>query len=107
MCIHMYNGKPPFGIAIPCIAEDPRIAKRILYSMLYLTNKTFITLHYETKKEESDNRFSCGERLLLLIFIINVNLFAYVRVEFVSMLLRMDIANKGLFLLFILPAMEF
>jgi len=60
------------------------------------------------KKEESDNRFGCGKRLLLLlIFIIDVNLFAHVRVEFVSMLLRMDIANKGLFLLFILPATEF
>jgi len=48
-----------------------------------------------------------GERLLLLlllllIFIIMLiyEIFVHVRVKFVSMLLRMDIANKGFFYLY-------
>lgn len=48
ICIMANLPSSPLGIAIPCIAENPRIAKRILYSMLYLTkkrNKTFIITH--------------------------------------------------------------
>lgn len=48
-CVYIcIMANPPPGIAIPCIAENPRIAKQILYSMLYLTkkrNKTFIITH--------------------------------------------------------------
>lgn len=63
----MYNGKPLFGIAIPCIAENPQIAKRILYSMLYLTNKTFITLHYETKKRRKAIIVSVWRTIIIII----------------------------------------
>jgi len=49
--------------------------------------------------------FGYGERLLLLLLLIFIimliyEIFVHVRVKFVSMLLRMDIANKGFFYLY-------